>query len=203
VHAELGVRIPLIIRAPWKRASIGRSTDVLAEAVDLFATLAALVSLPDPRTVAGSEGINGTSLEPVFDMWDRLPDTGDCLADAAAATSAALAIKTAAFSQFAKGANESSVWPTPLRNETYSMGYSIRVDGWRYTSWFGFDRARIIPNTSDILGRELYDHRGDSGLDIDWPGENTNLVSDPAHTGLVASLHQRVLDYIQLRPVPA
>ena len=45
--------------------SIGKYTAVLAEMVDVFPTLAALAGLPDPRTVAGSIGINGTSLAPV------------------------------------------------------------------------------------------------------------------------------------------
>ena len=39
--------------------------------------------------------------------------------------------------------------------------YSVRVDGWRYTCWFGFDGARVVPVVTDILGRELYDHRGE------------------------------------------
>jgi arylsulfatase A-like enzyme len=203
---ELGVRIPLIIRAPWKRSSVGQSTDVLAEAVDLYPTLAALVGLPDPRAVVGSEGINGTSLAPIFDMFDPALDGSSDGAvgssDAASKhTIAALTIKDAAFSQFAKGANESSVWPAPLRNETKVMGYSIRVNEWRYTAWFGFDTLRIVPNTSDVVGTELYDHRGDRCLDLDWEGENVNVATDPSHVELVAGLHQRVLDYIQLWPV--
>jgi iduronate 2-sulfatase len=39
---EIGVRIPLIIRAPWMQAAIGKETHVLAEAVDIYPTLAAL-----------------------------------------------------------------------------------------------------------------------------------------------------------------
>jgi hypothetical protein len=69
---------------------------VLAEAVDFFPTLAALAGLPDPRTVAGSEGINGTSLLPVFEAPEADPS----------------AVKDAAFSQFAKP-NDFQVWPTP------------------------------------------------------------------------------------------
>jgi hypothetical protein len=51
---------------------------------------------------------------------------------------------------------------------------------------------------SESLGRELYDHRGDGGKWLDWPGEGVNLVNRSEHQGVVAELHQRLLDYIQL-----
>ena len=82
------------------------------------------------------------------------------------------------------------------------------------------------------MGAELYDHRGDTGLWLDWyvddivvslvlcvsdtdtftsivvgwywckrPGENSNLVNDSQYTDVVKELHQRILDYIQLRPI--
>ena len=49
------------------------------------------------------------------------------------------------------------------------------------------------------LGRELYDHRGDTGQWLDWPGENLNLVNRTEFAGVVTELHARVLDYIQLK----
>jgi iduronate 2-sulfatase len=82
---ELGVHIPLIIRAPWIAGSVGQETAVLAEMVDMFPTLASLAGLPDPRKIPGSEGINGTSLFPA-------------LMDPANSTH----MKEAAFSQFSK-----------------------------------------------------------------------------------------------------
>merc|ERR1711871_1941821 len=42
---ELGVRVPLIIRAPWAQRA-GAKTPALAEAVDLFPTLVELAGLP-------------------------------------------------------------------------------------------------------------------------------------------------------------
>ena len=70
----------------------------------------------------------------------------------------------------------------------------------RYTCWFGFDGATITPNRDEILGRELYDHRGDPG-ELDWRGEHVNLAGKPEHGATVASLHKMALDYIQLYPV--
>jgi hypothetical protein len=51
---------------------------------------------------------------------------------------------------------------------------------------------------SESLGCELYDHRGDGGTWLDWPGENVNLVNDTEHADLVETLHRRLVDYIQL-----
>ena len=118
---ELGVHTPLVLRAPWIGSSIGKETAVLAELVDLFPSLAELAGLPDPRTVAGCHGINGTSLVPA-------------LADPAGAAG----LKPAAYSQFSKNnlgpspevtcnaSNEYCVHDTYFRNQTQVMGYSIR-----------------------------------------------------------------------------
>lgn len=65
-------------------------------------------------------------------------------------------------------------------------------------SWWNFDNETIRPLTDDSLGSELYDHRGDTSLWIDFPGENENLVHKPEHAALVRELHQALLDYIRL-----
>ena len=79
------------------------------------------------------------------------------------------------------------------------MGYSIRVQDWRYTAWFGFNDTCLVPDKT-ILGKELYDHRGDSGLWLDFPGETHNLAGDERHSGLVDTLHKRIAAYVQLKP---
>ena len=124
-------------------------------------------------------------------------------------------VKAAAFSQFAKslagapktlaehnwGANlpvAFSIWNKFHRNQTEIMGYTVRVEDWRYTAWFPFDKQAIRPQTDGNLGRELYDHRGDTGMWLDWPGEEINLAHDPRYESVVAELHKRVLEYIRL-----
>merc|ERR1711871_1154951 len=122
--------------------------------VDVYPTLAELTGLPDPR----SEGelLNGTSLAPVFD------------------NPADVTIKSAAFSQFAKryGGLDgvTDINPKFTRAETSFMGYTIRVPNWRYTAWFNFDNTTIRPALDEVIGRELYDHHGDTGLWLDFPG---------------------------------
>eukprot|EP01050_Picozoa_sp_SAG11_P009711 SAG11_NODE_932_length_6489_cov_6.539039_2_plen_168_part_00 len=165
------------------KASIGKVTSILAELVDLYPTLASLVGLPAPQS-AGQQ-INGTSLLPAFE-----DPAGSAM------------MKDAAYSQFAKPSRENPFvfWPTPRRNETEIMGYTVRVDEWRYTCWFGFDGKSQTPNRDEVIGRELYDHRGDLG-ELDWHGEHVNVVDEPTHRTLVEQLHAKVLAYIQLFPV--
>ena len=102
---ELGVHIPFIIRAPWKAASVGQHTKALAEAVDLYPTLAELAGLPSPTTQG--QALNGTSLVAVFD-------------DPANASG----VKDAAFSQFGK-TSSLDVHPNFYRNQTQIMGYVL------------------------------------------------------------------------------
>eukprot|EP00041_Stephanoeca_diplocostata_P030388 m.918672 g.918672 ORF g.918672 m.918672 type:complete len:330 (-) comp23744_c3_seq23:46-1035(-) len=87
---ELGVRVPLIIRCPWKPHSQGVKTPALVEAVDLFQTITTLVGFPDP-TVGGDgfpvQDLQGNSLAPYF---DDPPTKGPG------------SIKTEAYSQFPK-----------------------------------------------------------------------------------------------------
>ena len=186
---ELGVHVPLIIRAPWMIQSCGVETAVLAEMIDVYPTLAALAGLPDPKHIVGSVGINGTSLLPVFHDPQNT------------------SLKSAAFSQFAKNNIGTSVACKFWRNETKLMGYTIRTDDWRYTAWFEFDnRTAAYPGkhfgrvlVEKELGRELYDHRGDTCKWLDFPGENRNLVAHPELSVIVADLHKQLLEYIQLK----
>ena len=58
---ELGTRVPMMIRVPWKPAWMGKRTSALSELVDLYPTLAELAGLP-PST----ENLEGKSLVPLF-----------------------------------------------------------------------------------------------------------------------------------------
>ena len=52
-NRETGTRVPLILRAPWIAASVGGVAAGLAEAVDLYPTLAELAGVPLPTGAAG------------------------------------------------------------------------------------------------------------------------------------------------------
>lgn len=146
--------------------------------VDVYPTLAALAGLPSPQSLG--ELVNGTSLEPVFDS----PGSSN--------------VKQAAFSQFAK-VSYFNITPHFSRQQTELMGYTVRVKTWRYTAWFAFDKVNIRPLLDQVIGRELYSHHGDTGLWLDFAGENVNVVNETANEALVSKLHQQILDYIRLK----
>ena len=169
---ETGTHIPLIIRAPWLPRSIGQHTDVLAEATDLYPTMAALCGLPPPQEFG--QQINGTDLSPLFDT-KPYPGSGD-------------SVKSLAFSQFGKGAKYGEARTNFTlenlfrRDQTFLMGYTVRSPQWRYTCWFGvrdIGDDQVAIETDRIIGRELYDHRDDSILRFE--GERVNLVDEAAH----------------------
>ena len=55
---ELAVRVPLIIRAPWKTAAVGQHTNVRAELVDLYRTLVDLAGLNASDIQADVQGMS-------------------------------------------------------------------------------------------------------------------------------------------------
>ncbi|NNE91010.1 MAG: sulfatase-like hydrolase/transferase, partial [Verrucomicrobiales bacterium] len=116
---EMDTRVPLIIRIPGKEPGVHKSP---VELVDLYPTLADLAGLPV------GEQLQGTSLS-------------------AAIENPALAVKSAAFSQFSRGSKR---------------GYSIRTKTHRYTEWIDF-------KTGQVTDRMLFDHRSD-------PHESRNLI---------------------------
>jgi arylsulfatase A-like enzyme len=62
-NTELATHVPLLIRAPWMKPSVGKRTAAVVELVDLYRTLADLsgVGLTDVQP-----GVQGTSLAPLF-----------------------------------------------------------------------------------------------------------------------------------------
>eukprot|EP00662_Eupelagonemidae_sp_cell21_P057570 gene57570-biopygen47382 len=121
------LRTPLIIRAPWKTNAIGKTTTVLAEAVDFYPTLATLVGLPAPQS---SNGIGtpwapwALSAEKVLVHLLTSHQSPPVFDDPDLSLLATRDLKTAAFSQFAKPSLENpfAFWPTPARDHTNIMG---------------------------------------------------------------------------------
>eukprot|EP00051_Salpingoeca_urceolata_P007397 m.97450 g.97450 ORF g.97450 m.97450 type:complete len:530 (-) comp15222_c0_seq5:52-1641(-) len=172
---ELGVRVPLIMRCPWKKNAVGVKTSALAEIVDMYQTLADLAGLPQPN-----QTVEGISLAPVL---DAPPISG-------------IGIKPYAFSQFAKAkTNKGKPWDPCTeceRDEIDFMGFSVRSDKWRYTEWVHWNHTAMQPHWGDVEGVELYSHENDQGDDFDCC-ENVNMVGQ-SHTkhiieGLQAQLY--------------
>jgi len=83
--------------------------------------------------------------------------------------------KNAAFSQFSRGAAETHPVSRPM------IGYALRNDRYRFVLWLDQE------DTTQVHGRELYDHTVDSR-------ETTNLANQPAHQELVAQLEKQLRD---------
>jgi iduronate 2-sulfatase len=139
---ENSARVPLVVYDP-RAAGNGKACRRNVELVDLHATLADLCGLPAPAT-------DGTSFKPL-------------LADPAAAWD------KPAITQVSRGTPTVTGERRP-EGQPWFMGYSVRTDRYRYTSWDG-----------GAKGEQLHD------LDAD-PGELTNLAADPKHAGTVGAL---------------
>eukprot|EP00038_Savillea_parva_P012108 m.202282 g.202282 ORF g.202282 m.202282 type:complete len:681 (+) comp21720_c0_seq1:202-2244(+) len=155
---ELGVRIPLIIRAPWIPGSSGRRSNVLAEAIDMYRTMADLAGIPVPTNE--SHAVQGESLVPALSGGTKLSNYS--------------------FSQFAKDGPDNAPFDTCMSctpTSTQFMGFSVRSASWRYTEWYRWNNTKAEPAWDELFASELYDHRNDLGNDFD-AFENVNLVAN-------------------------
>jgi len=115
-------QVPLLIRAPFKKASVGAHTSSLTELVDMHPTIQALAGLtPSTPTTLPPSLPQGTDLSPLFD-------------------NPALTMKNASMSQFPNCGLPGTecmacTGPRSFRTSIAAMGYSIRTDTWRYTTY--------------------------------------------------------------------
>ena len=81
------------------------------------------------------------------------------------------------------------------RNVTPFMGYTVRVEDWRYTCWIPFDGTSnrgewAAAATDSQRSEELYDHHGDTGENWADGFENENVAH--GNKALVSSLFDMV-----------
>jgi iduronate 2-sulfatase len=111
---ELDARVPLIVADPSQPVSGGKSTQALAELVDLYPTLAELAGIEKDLP----SSLEGVSLAPV-------------LADPTAS------VQNTAFTQH----QQPFYGP---RSNWKAWGYSVRTDEWRYTEWRSIANQEIL-----------------------------------------------------------
>jgi hypothetical protein len=88
----------------------------------------------------------------------------------------------------------------PTNEKITVMGYSLRVEGWRYTEWATFDGAAAGGRGSadwaaPLHGVELYDHSTGDVNDFD-AHENVNVAGHPENKELVASLSKQLREIV-------
>ncbi|GMH71428.1 hypothetical protein TL16_g05649 [Triparma laevis f. inornata] len=184
---DLATRVPLIVRAPWKENAVGRS-DALVELVGLFPSMAELAGIP---TVADEHPLEGESFAPAF-------DDSEWQGQGWALSQYPRAPKTTA----AKQNDDKSLSADPVNDNITVMGYSLRVEGWRYTEWASFDGTANggkgkVDWTAPLYGVELYDHSDAVGdiNDLD-AHENVNVAESPENKGIVAELSKQLREIV-------
>eukprot|EP01060_Flectonema_neradi_P016062 TRINITY_DN2266_c1_g1_i1.p1 TRINITY_DN2266_c1_g1~~TRINITY_DN2266_c1_g1_i1.p1 ORF type:complete len:532 (+),score=87.49 TRINITY_DN2266_c1_g1_i1:48-1643(+) len=173
---ELGVRVPLIVRAPWLPKSVNKKTTAFAEAVDLYQTMVDLSGLP-PST----ENLQGDSLGPII-RDGIVSGTG---------------IKNYTFSQFAKNftysdeLHKQEAWNecgSCTHHDIDLMGFSVRSDNWRYTEWVVWNKSSLLPIWDQIHAKELYNHTSDFAASMDFSTPTVNLVNESTLQKVVSDL---------------
>lgn len=186
---ELAVRVPLIIRAPWKPASAGKRTNAFVELVDLYKTISELVGAPPP-----GDDIEGVSFAALFDSPDlNMHEAANALNKSAAA-----------YSQYTRCLSSIDVSPqwdhngcnVDAEERVQFMGYSVRVPNWRYTAWMEWNENKAkwdkIP-----YAVELYDHHESdaiSGTENDFNQCEIENVAD-RNPDIVKMLHNQLKDF--------
>ena len=174
---EDATRVPFMLRVPGVTDK-GMRTSALVELIDIFPTITELAGIKvPPMCPVGDKQplacVEGTSLTPLL----QNPN---------------MQFKKAAFSQYPRPAEGMTVIPNkhPFNDSEHDenvMGYSIRVDQYRFTEWYRFNHTTATPNFTDIWATELYNH---TEATIFFNDENINVASEPDIQGLVETLRK-------------
>jgi hypothetical protein len=163
-----------MIRSPRHLQSYGQRTTAFAESLDFYRTLNALAVNAGGAAVSVEQGVEGADLTPLF--------TGPFVNGVSTA-----AVHNASYSQMARcpttGFSPESACNSVKLVDTKYMGYTVRVDEYRYTAWMAFNGTKnraLWSDPSGLAGEELYSHVGDKNDDYD-AFENENLAMKPEH----------------------
>eukprot|EP01062_Namystynia_karyoxenos_P073788 TRINITY_DN70617_c0_g1_i1.p1 TRINITY_DN70617_c0_g1~~TRINITY_DN70617_c0_g1_i1.p1 ORF type:complete len:542 (+),score=138.58 TRINITY_DN70617_c0_g1_i1:75-1628(+) len=183
---ELATRVPLIIRVPWKTASVGQVTEVKAELVDLYRTLAELAGLHG--TIQSD--VQGTSLAAVFDDPAALPK--ELAGKRAYSQIGSCACKVYSNHGWTgKECDANRCAGTPVDQFDY-MGYSLRTATQRFTAWVPMDANTSRVDWSQPVAHELYLLQDDKGADFDFDGYSLNVAEQDQYKDVVAQFHEEL-----------
>jgi arylsulfatase A-like enzyme len=153
----------------------------LVELVDLMPTFAELAEISLPSSIG-----------------DKLnPPEGKSIVSSLSGVN----VKDAAFSQYPRKPKDmDQPWKSNGighdESETFLfMGYSVRVDEWRYTEWYPWNQDKLVARFDEpVYARELYDWRGVESefMDYDFV-ENLNVAEREENEDIVDQLHELLL----------
>ena len=176
---EDALRVPFMIHVPGT-TNQGMRTNAIVELIDIFPTLVDLTGLKKVPVCPKSNHNLTACVE------------GNSIADLI--TDPQQEWEKAAFSQYARPLSglqsipNKPAFPTDEHQESV-MGYSIRVDRYRFTEWYRFDRTKAKPNFDEVWGTELYNHTEPVFFFND---ENVNRYDDPHMKSIVEELRERL-----------
>ena len=161
---EDATHVPFLLHVP-SITDGGMKTQGFVELIDIFPTLAELAGLEIPPLCPEGNHklltcVEGSSVVPL------LKDPNQTW-------------KKAAFSQYprpAAGLHTIPGYPPFSDNEHEEniMGYTMRVDQYRFTEWVRFNHTTAVPNWDDIWATELYNHTQPTAF---FDDENENLAN--------------------------
>ncbi|XP_020296047.1 iduronate 2-sulfatase isoform X2 [Pseudomyrmex gracilis] len=158
-----------------------RTTNAIAELVDVFPTIADLAGVPIP--LCQTSNVNNKyhrSRDDDFAYHKKTPDLcseGITLLPLIKNIVRCQSIpwKKAAFSQYPRPGIQPTLHPNsdkPRLKEINVMGYTLKTSKYRYTMWVPFAHNTCKPNWNVTIAEELYDHRTDRA-------ENFNVADLP------------------------
>jgi hypothetical protein len=167
---ELGTRVPLIMRIPWLRSSIGQRSNALVELVDIYPTICDIMGLELPLDTVPFDGVS---------LWPLLNQSQKSVKPFALSTFPRCAhIGMPEYGQRGLPNGQDNSCLNVERTDFTWMGYTMRTDRWRYTEWVSWNGSSLSPIWSQLKSSELYDHQNDTGA---WTNadkfENINLVN--------------------------
>ena len=174
---EDATHVPFMLHVPGVTDK-GMRTKALVELIDIFPSLAELTGIDIPPMCP--EGKH--SLLACVEGYSVVPLLKDPNQE----------WKKGAFSQFPRPYSGLEEIPghAPFKEKEQGesvMGYTVRVDKYRFTEWYRFDRTTGVANFSEIWGTELYNH---SQPTVFFNDENTNLADKSEMKSTVEDLRK-------------
>ena len=174
---EDATHVPFMIRVPGVTDG-GLRTKAFVELIDIFPSIAELAGLDIPPMCPENDNklltcVEGKSVTPLLNNPSQL-------------------WKKAAFSQYPRPSQGMTQIPNEPayatdEHEESVMGYTVRVDQYRFTEWYRFNRSTATPDWDEIWGTELYNHTEPVSFFND---ENINLAGKPEMKSLVEDLRK-------------
>jgi arylsulfatase A-like enzyme len=170
---EDATHVPFLLRVPGMTDS-GIRSSAFVELIDIFPSITELAGIDKPPMCShdspkSTACVEGTSVAPLLkdpnQQW-----------------------KKGSFSQYPRPNSIRDIpGHPPLTHPESVMGYTVRVDKYRFTEWYQFDRTTSTPNFDIKWGTELYDHSQANNF---FDDENVNLADKPEMKETVNELRQ-------------